>query len=338
MDPLSEVLALLKLRGYMSAVFDARGDWSISFGPLEGIKFYAVASGTCWLAVDGVSDAVCLNAGDCILLPRGSPFRAASDLAIPSVDALTVFSGDGERVTHNGGGEFLGIGGYFTLDGRHAEILLGVLPPIVQIRDEANRAVIRWTLDQMCKEIGTPEPGSVLMAQQLATMMLIQVVRLYLTDSAAGSIGWLFALTDKRLHAAIAAMHKAPAQRWTVQLLAERAGMSRTSFAVHFKATVGLTPMDYLTQWRMLLAANRLMKSGGAVSALAPSLGYESESAFSAAFKKVMGSSPSQYRRQHHTSADHRGLPRDNYDEKVSTGPATQGGHGASPRLLGRVG
>jgi len=305
MDPLSEVLALLQLRGYMSAVFDARGDWSISFGQLDGIKFYAVASGTCWLAADGVDDPICLNAGDCILLPRGRPFRVASDLAISPVDALTVFLGEGERVIHNCGGEFLGIGGYFTLDGPHAEMLLGALPPIVQIRQEASRAVIRWTLDQMCKEIGKPEPGGVLMAQQLATMMLIQVVRLYLADSAVGSVGWLFALTDKRLHAAIAAMHKAPAQRWTVQRLAMHAGMSRTSFAVQFKATVGRSPMDYLTRWRMLLAANRLMKSGDAVFALAPSLGYDSESAFSAAFKKVMGSSPSQYRRQHDSAADH---------------------------------
>ena len=140
---------------------------------------------------------------------------------------------------------------------------------------ETNRAVIRWTLDQMCKEIGKPEPGSALMAQQLAAMMLVQVVRLYLTDSAVGGVGWLFALTDKRLHAAITAMHRAPAQRFTVQILAEHAGMSRTSFAVRFKATVGLSPMGYLTQWRMLLAANRLMKSGDAISVLGPSLGYD---------------------------------------------------------------
>jgi len=308
MDPLSEVLALLQLRGHMSAVFDAHGDWSISFGQQEGIKFYAVASGTCWLAVDGVDDPVCLNGGDCILLPRGRPFRVASDLAISSVDALSIFSGEGERVIHNGGGEFLGIGGYFTLDGPHADMLLGMLPPIVQIRKETNRAVIRWTLDQMCKEIGKPEPGSALIEQQLAAMMLVQVVRLYLTDSAVGGVGWLFALADKRLHAAITAMHRAPAQRFTVQILAEHAGMSRTSFAVRFKATVGLSPMGYLTQWRMLLAANRLMKSGDAISVLGPSLGYDSESAFSAAFKKVMGSSPSEYRRRHHLATDTGGV------------------------------
>jgi transcriptional regulator GlxA family with amidase domain len=85
------------------------------------------------------------------------------------------------------------------------------------------------------------------MAQQLPTIMLIQVVRLHLAEATNGSVGWLFALTDKRIRAAIAAMHKAPAQRWTVKLLAECAVISRTSSAVRFKATVGLSPMDYLT-------------------------------------------------------------------------------------------
>ena len=99
------------------------------------------------------------------------------------------------------------------------------------------------------------------------------------------------------MSAAITAMHDEPARRWTLQELAERAGMSRSSFALKFKETVGASPMEYLTRWRMLLAGDRLMNSGDPISVIALSLGYESESAFSTAFKRVMGCSPRQYGR-----------------------------------------
>jgi AraC-like DNA-binding protein len=102
-------------------------------------------------------------------------------------------------------------------------------------------------------------------------------------------------LADKQMSAAINAMHADPAHRWTLQELAERAGMSRSTFAQKFKETVGASPMEYLTRWRMLLAGDKLMNSNEPVSVIALSLGYESESAFSTAFKRVMGCSPRQY-------------------------------------------
>jgi AraC-like DNA-binding protein len=118
-----------------------------------------------------------------------------------------------------------------------------------------------------------------------------------MAEGAAGGVGWLFALADRQMAAAIGAMHEEPAHHWTLQTLAERAGMSRSSFALKFKATVGVSPMDYLTRWRMLLAADRLANGSEPVSAIALSLGYESESAFSTAFKRTMGRSPRQYGR-----------------------------------------
>ena len=128
-------------------------------------------------------------------------------------------------------------------------------------------------------------------------MMLVQALRLHLAEGASGGVGWLFALADKQMSAAISAMHDDPAHRWTLQALAERAGMSRSTFALKFKETVGASPMDYLTRWRMLLAGDRLTNSSEPISAIALSLGYESESAFSTAFKRVMGCSPRRYGR-----------------------------------------
>jgi AraC-like DNA-binding protein len=110
-----------------------------------------------------------------------------------------------------------------------------------------------------------------------------------------GGVGWLFALANKQLSAAIAGMHERPGYRWTVQELAERAGMSRSAFALRFKEQVGTSVMEYLIRWRMLLAADRLLNSKDAISTIACSLGYESESAFAFAFEREMGCSPRQY-------------------------------------------
>ena len=167
----------------------------------------------------------------------------------------------------------------------------------MHIRKESDKAALRWSLERMMQELREPQPGGFLVAQHLAHMMLVQALRLHLAEGLRGGVGWLFALADKQMSAAINAMHDDPAHRWTLQELAERAGMSRSTFALKFKETVGASPMEYLTRWRMLLAGDRLANSSDPISVIALSLGYESESAFSTAFKRVMGCSPRQYSR-----------------------------------------
>lgn len=311
MDPLSDVLSLLKPRSYRSAGFNAGGDWSIQFSAHQGsIKFNAVISGECWLCVDGVSEPVHLRIGDCFLLPSGRPFRLASDLAVVPVAAETVFlpAGAGGVATCNGGGDFYLTGSRFALDGAHARILLEELPPIVHIRRESDQAALRWSLERMMQELREGEPGGFLIAEHLAHMMLVQALRLHLVDASATGAGWLSALGDAQMRAAITAMHDDPARAWTLQALAQYAGMSRSTFALRFKETVATSPMQYLTRWRMLLAADRLTHSAEPVSAIALSLGYESESAFSTAFRRTMGCSPRQYGRTPDLP-DHGALP-----------------------------
>jgi AraC-like DNA-binding protein len=295
MDPLSDVLSLLKPRSYVSAGFDAGGKWSVQFAPHDGfIKCYAVVKGRCWLAVDGIPDAVRLEAGDCFLLPSGRPFRLASDLTATPVDAEAIFSVAryGGVAVCNGGGDFLLVGSRFGVNGDQAGILLGMLPPIVHIRNESDQAALRWSVERMMHELREPKPGGFLVAEHLAHLMLLLALRLQVAE---GRVGWLFALADKQIGAAITAMHDDPAHGWTVEDLAKRAFMSRSTFALKFKAMVGLSPMEYLTRWRMLLAGDRLASSHDSISLIAQSLGYESESAFSTAFKRVMGRAPRQY-------------------------------------------
>jgi AraC-like DNA-binding protein len=205
-----------------------------------------------------------------------------------------------------GGGRYI-VGGHFLLTGSHADMLLGSLPPIVHIRKESDKAAMRWSLERLKEELRDPQPGGSLIAQQLAYMMLIQALRLHLAEGEGHGVGWLFALADKQMNAAITCMHDDPGHPWTLQKLGERAGMSRSIFALRFKEKVGTTPMEYLTRWRMLLAGDRLKNSDDSVSVIALSLGYESESAFGKAFKRVMGCSPKQY--SHGSSPTPRSLP-----------------------------
>lgn len=297
MDPLSEVLSLLKPQSYVSGGFGVDGDLAIRWPKHQGIKCYAMLSGQCWLSVEGVPDAVLLTAGDCFLLPRGLPFCLATDLALPPVDFETLRStwrSGGAVANHEGRARYI-VGGHFVLTGGHADILLRSLPPIVHIRKESDKAAMRWSLERMKEELRDPQPGGSLIAQQLAYVMLVQALRLHLADGARGGVGWLFALADKQMSAAITCMHDDPGHPWTLQKLAERVGMSRSVFALKFKETVGATPMEYLTRWRMLLAGDRLQHSDDSLSIIASSLGYESESAFGKAFRRVMGCSPRQY-------------------------------------------
>ena len=188
------------------------------------------------------------------------------------------------------------VGGNFILTGKPADVLLADLRPIVHIRKESEKAAIRWSLERLRAELSDPQPGGFLVAQQLAYMLLVQALRLHLTE-LKGGVGWLFALSDNQMSAAITSMHDDPAHDWTVEELGQRAGMSRSIFALRFKETVGVSPMEYLTRWRMLLAGDRMANTSDSISEIAQSLGYESASAFTKAFKKTMGCSPRQYSR-----------------------------------------
>jgi AraC-like DNA-binding protein len=297
LDALSDVLSLLQPRNFMFRGLDAGEPWSLQFPAAEGIRCYAVLSGECSLAVEGIAEPVRLASGDCVLLTRSQAFRMGSDVRLRPRDGLEVLgaTGEGGMAIINGGGSFTGIGGYFKFADRHAGLLLGLLPPVVHLRNKSEKAALRASIELMMQELREPQPGGSLVAQHLAHLMLILALRLHLAAGDGAGVGWLFALTDRQMAAAINAMHSDPGQPWTLEALAQRAGMSRSTFAEKFKAKVGTAPMEYLVRWRMLLAAEKLRRSSESVTSVAASLGYESESAFRTAFKRVMGCSPRQH-------------------------------------------
>ncbi|CAM3475085.1 AraC family transcriptional regulator [Bordetella flabilis] len=183
-------------------------------------------------------------------MPKGRAFRLASDLALPSSDATAVFAPArrGGVARCNGGGDLFFAGSRFTLVGDHADILLGVLPTIVHIRKEVDQASLRWLLERLRQELRDPQPGSSLVAEHLAHLMLVEALRLNLREGSEGHVGKLFALAEKQMRRAIDHMHADPGRRWTLQELARTVGVSRTTFALKFKETVGLSAMDYLTR------------------------------------------------------------------------------------------
>lgn len=299
MDPPSSVLSLLKPRGHLSGRFDIGSKQAILFPKYEGIKCYAVLAGTCWLTVPD-AEPVLLRENDCFLLPSGRGFSLATDDPAHPVELHVLLAAlyNGASGFYDGDPACTLAGGHFLLGGDPADLLLGFLPPVVHLRAEHEKAAMRWSLERMRDELRDEKLGGSFLVQQLAYMMLVQALRVHLAQSSQDAVGWLYALTDPQLKTAIVSMQANPASPWTVNGLAQHVGMSRSIFALKFKEKVGESPMEYLTRWRMLLAGDRLTASPEPILSIALSLGYESESAFGKAFKRVMGRSPRQYSRE----------------------------------------
>lgn len=306
MDPLSQVLSLLKPQAYITGGFDAGGSWALSLDDLAGrIKCYAVIRGACWIRLDEEAP-VRVTAGDCFVLPSGRSVTVAGDLSAEPLRASAVLDPNrsGEVVVWNGGGDVYLVGSRFEVSGRHAESLLRTLPALILVETADERARLRYAIELMMEELRAGRPGAHLVAQQLSHLMLVQALRLYLLQRPEGTAGWFTALADPQMGAVLGAMHQDPAHPWTLQTLAGQAGMSRTTFAERFRERVGETPMGYLTRWRMTLAGESLITGRDPIARIAERAGYSSEHAFSTAFRRVIGCSPRQYARQAASSSD----------------------------------
>ena len=297
MDPLSEVLALMKPQPYIAGGYPIPADVAIQYPKHPGIKCYAMLEGSCWLVVEGAPQPVKLNTGDCVVLVHGRPFQFAAELSLKPMDRAEVHARRRAGSEATGATDAPGYiaGGHFALRGGPTQLLLSALPLVVHIRNEAGKAVMQWSIQRMSEELSQVRPGSSLVTQHLASMMLVQALRLHMEDASEVHRGWLAALADKQMSVVIAKMHENPGHPWTVLSLAESAGMSRAAFARRFRDVVDTGPLEYLTRWRMLLAAKQIEDSAEGLLAVAQSLGYGSESAFGKAFRRVMGCSPRQY-------------------------------------------
>lgn len=297
-DPFSDILKFTRAESLVTGGFRAGGQWAIRFPAPDKIKFFAVVKGRCWVRIEGEPEAVLFETGDVGLLAAKRASVLASALDIEPVDAMGLFSGAGRSTATLGDGEdFAHLGGHVLLDPASGRLLEGVLPPWIHIRAASPRAtVFRWVLDQLVEERAHPLPGAQLVTEQLSQLLFIQILRAHLEASGPMPAGWLRALADPRLAPALRLMHGDPARSWHLEELASACAMSRTTFAVRFKDIAGVAPLSYLADWRMRLAERALREEDTPVAVLARSLGYASESAFSNAFKRVTGKSPTTWR------------------------------------------
>jgi AraC-like DNA-binding protein len=296
-DALSAFLKLVDAKPVVSGGFTAGGAWALRFSKPEYLKFFAMVKGSSWLRV-GEEAPVRVEEGDVLLLSVQAPFVLASEPEAAPVEAKHLFAGKLNKIIAlNAGNDCLQIGGHVQLDPTSGKLLYQVLPPLIHVRATSRRATtLKWLLDQLVRERAEECPGAGLVSVQLAQMLFVQVLRAYLETDQQSPIGWLRAVSDRKLSPALALMHSDPGRVWQLDELARAAAMSRTGFAVRFKSAAGVSPLAYLTQWRMLLAQRALRIEGTPISVLTSRLGYGSESAFSHAFKRVTGLSPARYR------------------------------------------
>lgn len=293
-DVLSDVLDTIRAEARCSISLTAGGTWGVAFPMPSHIKVNVVRQGRCWLRLEGQAP-VELTVGDCLVVV-GSPFILSSEPDGQTVSARDVFASDTMAATVGSGEDFSILGGSIEVDPVDGALLTGALPPVMAIKG-SEASSIAWLLEELDREWNSAAPGARLMSNDLLRLIFVRVLRLHLTSSDAPSKSWLSALSDPPMARALQSLHGDPARRWTVADLAHEAGQSRSAFAARFRSVLGEPPLEYLTRWRMRLAAEKLRTTREAIPGIAERVGYATDSALSAAFRRVHGMSPARYRR-----------------------------------------
>ncbi|MEM9454042.1 MAG: AraC family transcriptional regulator [Myxococcota bacterium] len=304
-DALREVLRSFRLETSVMSRAHLGSPWAVSTQGLPGAIFHAVVEGECHLRPDNGPAPLCLGPGDVALLTRGDP-HVLSDGggSIPAPLGQLAMRNDGrcvETLEYGGSGEQTRIiCGSFALRHAGGDVMLSALPPVMHARGRGSGGVGAWldtTIDMLAHELDRRSPGAEIMVARLTDVLVIHLLRACVEQAPERGGGWLSALRDERIGRAIATMHHDPGGKWTASSLASRAGMSRSSFFARFSELVGESPARYLARWRMWVAADLLAQQSLSLGELAERVGYSSEDAFSRVFKKVIGVSPVQYRR-----------------------------------------
>src|SRR5579863_8061880 len=270
MDPISDVLAAIRVESVASKVLETVALWESGGGDGKHASFGIISRGVGWLNLEGNGPSIRLAEGDGFLLSPGT--------------AHHLRSGAGEAAT------ILVV--RFTFDETSGKSLADLLPALIHIpADQARSAALRTTLELLAAEAAAPALGSEMMIRGLAGVFFLHAVRAHMAD------GWLPALADPQIGAVLKAMHERVEHPWTVRALATLAGMSRSAFALRFKELIGQAPLEYLTRWRMYKAGRLLREDSRKLFEVATAVGYDSGGAFHKAFKRVLGMTPGEYRR-----------------------------------------
>ena len=324
MDALSDVLQVVRLNGalYLHGEFSA--PWGVVGARHEGlcnaffasaeriVSYHLLTEGSCWVELVGdPGSAIQVHAGELIVVPHGEPhiLRSAPDvLPTPTESMLSGYLRDtpGEVLTlcmDGDGDRTRMLCGFLACDESHSNPLLSMLPQLfkVDMRGDPRSAWIESSLQFAAVEASENRAGSALVLGKLSELLFVEAIRRCIDAMPATQEGWLAGVRDRFIGRALALMHAQPSHAWTVDELARRVGLSRSALAQRFNDLIGQPPMQYLTRWRLQLAAKELTAASKPLIAIASQVGYESEAAFNRAFKREFGMPPSSWRKSRGT-------------------------------------
>ncbi len=305
-DPLAEALHYLRMDGMFYCRSELTAPWGIDLPPMpDCLWFHVVTSGSC-LLVDSAGEQHQLRQGDVAVLSHGAGHRAmdVEDSPTPLVFDLPhdYISRQYAILRHGGGGEQTNvICGLVQFGHPVARALVDVLPELIRIDSSSDGPQWQWLpgiLSLMAAETKKTQPGGEAVVTRLCDILVIQAIRAWIEADQTAATGWLGAMRDPTIGHAIAMIHREPERDWTVANLAAEVAMSRSSFSARFTELVGKPAMQYVTEWRMHMATDLLSEEQLSIAEVAVRLGYQSEAAFSRAFKRETGVSPSRARGQ----------------------------------------
>jgi AraC-like DNA-binding protein len=326
LDPITDIFRTMHVTAFGQHRLEATAPWGLiqekqveekvtSSGkkilPTDLAHFAMLSRGNCWLSVEGISDPIPLTGGDCFLLaretsivlrdsPRTRPRSTFREIATKADSNVANFGGGGAPTTV--------VCGSFSFDRASLRPITQLLPNFILIKaDQARTLALHDTMQALASEMAEQAPGSEVVATRLAEVLFIQMLRAHIASGPERNKGWLRAIFDPQIGSALSAFHDRVNTPWTVESLAEAANMSRSAFAARFKELLGQTPLEYVTEWRMQKAMQLLEQRDKKLVDVARLVGYESDAAFSKAFKRVVGANTGEYIRRGFEGRDNAG-------------------------------
>jgi AraC-like DNA-binding protein len=313
-DPISDIFRTMHVTAFGQHRLEATAPWGLiqekqaeekltssgkRISPTDLAHFVLLSRGNCWLSVEGIPDAIPLTGGDFFLLARDtSIIMRDSPRTRPRSTFREIAAKANSNVAHYGGGgaPTTVVCGSLSFDRASLRPITQLLPSFILIKaDHAHTLALHSAMQALTSEMAEQAPGSEVVATRLAEVLFIQALRAHIASEPERNKGWLRAIFDPQMGAALSAFHDSVNTPWTVESLAEAAGMSRSAFAARFKELLGQTPLGYVTDWRMQKAMQLLQQRDKKFIDVARLVGYESDAAFSKAFKRVVGANPGEY-------------------------------------------
>jgi AraC-like DNA-binding protein len=299
MDVLSNILETIKLKGIVYRKLVLRSPWGVDSPATQEVHFWRLLKGRCLVSVGGC-DEIELKVGELVMLPQNLPSRlsdAKDSLCVTNTDYV-ISRRNGVPIFSEGKDETILLGGHFEFENKPVHPLISGLPSLIHITASKGKEHIwlQQTADLIFEEMNNEKQGTRVLVSRLSEILFIQTIRAYLAQNK-NTQGFLSALEDERIIRALNLIQDYPDKEWGLDSLSKEAGMSRTLFCNKFKASVGETPLTYLTNWRIGKAKTLLMSSKENIGGIALKVGYQSEAAFNRLFKSKVKETPAKYRK-----------------------------------------